>query len=105
MTGKEIRRLLKVGKSYAGRAVVIYVDSGAQATGFAAGKKLGCAVLRNKLKRLMRKVYRLHAAQIKQCQILFIARKSLVGASYSQVEVAMLEVCRKAGVLIADKVD
>ena len=49
------------GRSVAGRRMILYVlrdPRVAGKVGFAAGKKLGCAAVRSRTKRLLREAYR-----------------------------------------------
>lgn len=52
---------------------------------FIAGKKNGNAVWRNAAKRRMREIYRTLEGDWKKYDLLFIARSSILNASYSKV--------------------
>ena len=87
------------GRSFPGKYVVIYVLPGEQKFGFIASKKVGNAVIRNRARRLMREVVRLHFSEFKDVQIIFIARATIKGVSYREVEQSLLKVLKKADVL------
>ena len=99
----DFQRVYHSGRSYANRYLVLYVyrDSGAGGkVGFAAGKKLGCAAVRNRIKRILRESYRLHQGSLDAgCSILLVGRKALAGARRQVSEEAFLQLCRRAGIL------
>ncbi|MEL1134887.1 ribonuclease P protein component [Desulfitobacterium sp. THU1] len=79
-------------KSFSGKYVVVYVAEGPSKFGFIASKKVGNAVVRNRAKRLMREVIRRHLLEIKEnTQIICIARSSIKGVSYSEVENSLVK--------------
>jgi len=68
--------------------------------GFAVGKKLGCAVVRNHTKRLMREVFRKHLAELKKgYHIVWVARNRLAKADYKTFERVFLRLAKKAKLL------
>ena len=98
------RAIFTHGKSFSGRYVVIYVQNGPAKYGFIASKRVGSAVQRNRAKRLMREVVRRHLSELKkEVQLICIARSTLKGISYVEVENSMLQTLKRAGVITRDK--
>ena len=68
--------------------------------GLAVGKKLGCAVVRNRVKRLMREVFRQHQAELKKgYHIVWVARKKLTKADLKTFERVFLRLAKRAALL------
>ena len=69
-------------------------------SGFAVGKKSGCAVVRNHIKRLMREVFRKHLAELKKgYHIVWVARNRLAKSDYKTFERVFLRLSKKANLL------
>ncbi len=99
---KEFQCIYQHGKSYANHFIVLYIFSQNRAksrkVGFAAGKKLGNAVTRNRVKRLLREAYRLNQHKIVNdgLNILLVGRKPMTNVKYNVVEKALINLCAKA---------
>ncbi|MCD8198658.1 MAG: ribonuclease P protein component [Phascolarctobacterium sp.] len=89
-----------------GRAVidgmsVLYIlpdPTGNVKIGLAVGKKLGCAAIRNRIKRLMREVFRKYKSELKEGHfIIWVARQKLVTADLKKFEIVFVRLIKKAG--------
>ena len=104
---KDFQAVYSRGKSYANRFLVLYVfrSNGFQGkVGFAAGKKLGNAVKRNRIKRLLRESYRMHQSEIEEgVSLLLVGRKAALAGKCQELEKAFLALGRKAGIMAGRK--
>ena len=104
---KDFQAVYSRGKSYANRFLVLYVfrSKGFQGkVGFAAGKKLGNAVKRNRIKRLLRESYRMHQSEIEEgVSLLLVGRKAALAVKCQELEKAFLALGRKAGIMAGRK--
>ena len=98
---KKFQKVYKNGKSYANKYLVLYVFKNEKnLVGFAAGKKLGSAVVRNKVKRRLREIYRLNQTKIsRDVSLILVGRKYVIKANYKLVEDAFLDLAYKAGLV------
>lgn len=68
--------------------------------GFAAGKGVGTAVVRNRAKRLLREAVRTQLPDIEVgWDLVFIARRSMVNATLDQTRAAVKQLLQRAGLL------
>lgn len=71
--------------------------------GITVGKKLGHAVVRNRIRRRLREVYRLHEASFTPgWDIVVVARSRSISASFGQLTDAYLSLAEKAGILVKE---
>ena len=99
----EFRRLYNKGKSAAGPYVVVYarkVKGSSNRLGITVSNKIGKAVVRNKVRRRLREIYRLHEQEmLPGYELVFVARGKSVDATYQQLEHAVLKCCRQLKVM------
>ena len=97
------RRLYHKGKSAANKYLVLYCrknGSGENRIGLTVSAKLGHAVVRNRIRRRLREIYRLHEAQFRPgWDLVVVARSRAVNAPYAQLEKAYLSLAQKLGLL------
>lgn len=100
---KNFQAVYKAGKSYANKMIVLYVlptSSTVRRVGFAAGKKLGGAVVRNRVKRLLRNSYRLHQHELIQgIDLLVVGRQAAIQSDSVAMGKAFVHLCEKAKIL------
>ena len=91
------------GRSVVDSLSVIYVltfPSDKVQIGLAVGKKLGNAVLRNHVKRMMREVFRNRKHELKAgSRIVWVARKKLIAADYHTYDRVFMRLVKRAGLL------
>ena len=97
------RRLYQKGKSAANKYLVIYCrrnGSSENRIGYTVSSKLGHAVVRNRVRRRLREIYRLHESQFRPgWDLVVVARSRAVDAPYKKLEGAYLSLAGKLGLL------
>ena len=99
----EFRRLYHRGASAAGNGLVVYCRKnklGHNRLGLTASTKLGHAVVRNRARRRMREVYRLHQGVLRQgYDIILVARSRTAEMPWAALNDTFLYLCRKLDLL------
>jgi len=99
---EEFQHIYRNSKTLSDRYIVmhiIYNNKYNHKVGFAAGKKLGNAVTRNHLKRILREIYRKNTININgNCCILLVARMAAVTADYDTINKSFNKLVKKAGI-------
>ena len=76
----------------------------ANRVGVTVSKKLGGAVVRNRVRRRLREVYRLNEHRFAPgWDIVVVARSRCVGAEFASLERAYLSLAEKAGILLQEQ--
>ncbi len=98
---KDFTRIRRLGRSSGNRLVVLYVlsqRSDETRVGFSVSKRVGKAVVRNRVKRCMREAVRRQVPILRNGQdLVFIARPGSSGATYQQIEHSIAHVLDKTG--------
>lgn len=83
----EFDEIFQEGKRWTGSCVqIFYIEKGTRKTGFCVPKRLGKAVKRNRIKRLMREVYRRHRSEMRPLRIVMLARLEAREMTYRRLE-------------------
>jgi len=100
----DFRRLYAKGKSAVTPYLVVYArpnKRGENRLGYTVSTKLGHAVVRNRVRRRLREIYRLNAPALKQgYDIVLVARARAVGCRYQKLDSAFLAACEKLGLTL-----
>ena len=93
------RRLYRKGNSQANRYLVIYARANGSAEnriGLTVSAKLGHAVDRNRIRRRLREIYRIHEVQfVPGYDLVVVARSAAMDAPYAKLEKAYLSLMRQ----------
>jgi len=106
---KEFQSVFESGRKTAGKLLVlVYKENelGFPRAGFIVSKKVSKkAVERNRAKRLMRETFRLNKHLLKPFDIIFIAKKEILGKKRQDVEKDFLSIASRSGLLDEKRVD
>ncbi|MCD8212157.1 MAG: ribonuclease P protein component [Oscillospiraceae bacterium] len=99
------RRLYKKGKKQVTPSLAVYAARNGGRTnrlGLTTSTKLGCAVVRNRVRRRLREIYRGHEAELRRgYDIVIVARVRAVYTGYSDLERSFLKAAGGLGLLTA----
>ncbi|MEB3103237.1 ribonuclease P protein component [Ferviditalea candida] len=100
----DFNKVYRFGKSVANRQFVLYVmkrrETEAFRLGVSVSKKVGNAVVRNRIKRLIKEIVRANRGKIPEhYDLIIIARKPSAGMEYDQMEKSILHILRKSSLL------
>ena len=99
----EFRRVYNKGASGVSPFLVVYARpnrGGRNRLGVTVSTKLGKAVVRNRVRRRLREIYRLSQPEMKQgWDIVLVARTRAVTATYRDLERTYRKTCEKLGLL------
>lgn len=104
----EFRTVYRRGRSFSNNLLVLYVYKNSRnrlqegdiynKVGISVSKKVGKSVVRSRVKRLIKESYRLNSDSLKSgYDFVFVARTALKGRKYRDVESAMINLFKKAG--------
>lgn len=98
---RDFRRLYSKGKTAANAYLAVYCRRNKTAVsrlGLTVGTRVGKAVVRNRVRRLIRESYRLREEQIKKgYDLVIVARTRAADASYWQIDAALAALLQKVG--------
>lgn len=103
-TNNDFRRVYRKGTSAVRPCVVVYARRNGQRgtrLGFTVTAKVGKAHTRNRVRRRLREIYRLHEAGLRPgYDMVVVARTRAAGASYKRLESEFLSACQELGAVL-----
>jgi ribonuclease P protein component len=101
--GRDFLRIRSEGKRFTCGCLIANWASAAgprSRVGVITGRKMGNAVVRARARRLLREAFRVHQAELlNTVDLVLVARASVVGKGFSEVERDLLEAFRKGRLL------
>ncbi len=106
--GSAFARVFDDGHSVAGRLLVLYAHPGGPGparVGFAVGKRLGGAVVRNRVRRRMREAFRAIMGTVTGVDLVFVARGRALNASHRELLSEMRSLLVRISELLSESRD
>jgi ribonuclease P protein component len=102
----EFRRLYNKGNSAPGNGMVIYCKKnrlGRNRLGITVSTKLGGAVVRNRIRRRLREVFRLNDDKLRQgWDMILVGRSRAIDLPWKELNQSFLRICKKLGILASE---
>lgn len=93
----EFQKVYKSGTSYANRLLIMYVKTGEcpyTRIGISVSKKVGNSVVRHRVTRLIREIFRLHKEETNSgLDIVVVARQAAASTDFEKLEGAYTHLC------------
>lgn len=100
---EDFKKVYRKGKNYWNRNLVMYVMKNKlnrSRVGFTVTKKIGNSVVRNRVKRRMKEIFRENVSNIKEeYDIIIIPKRNVVDIDYDQLKSAMIHIFKLANIL------
>lgn len=101
---EDFNKVYRLGQSVANRQFVLYYkvqpDVEHFKLGISVSKKIGNAVVRNRMRRMIKEIVRIHANRItNHLHLVIIVRKPSVTMDYQNLEKSILHILRKTKLL------
>lgn len=104
---EDFNKVYRYGKSAANHQFVVYfmaqpaaVEGNGFRLGISVSKKVGNAVVRNRIRRLVKEIVRAHGDKIApRTDMILIARKPAAEMEFAEMEKSVLHVLKRAGVI------
>ena len=95
----DFRRLYAKGKSHVTPYLVVYSRKNGMnvnRVGFTVSAKLGHAVVRNRIRRQLREIYRLHLSELKKGKdFVIVARSRCINGDFKKMEASFVHACKE----------
>jgi len=102
-TKSQFQFVFKQGEKHVGRHFICYLvrrENKGSKLGFAVSRKVGNAVVRNRVKRYLREYYRTHHADFTTAvSLVIVARPASAGLDYRECAGALEQLLRRGGLL------
>ncbi len=103
---KQIQTILRKKQSYGNKAYILYINKNIETDhfriGVTASKKLGNAVVRNKLKRQMRAALQGRLNNIGKCHLFIIARPGCMTMTHKERTIQIESLLKKSGAWVSE---
>ncbi|MEW5766597.1 MAG: ribonuclease P protein component [bacterium] len=104
-TSADFKCVFTKGRSFANQFLIIYVlrKGEGRRIGFVVSKKIGKAVVRNKVRRRLREIYRTNKYKFKSgLELVVIARPGIIELDFEGTQRYFLALCQRAKVMMGN---